>query len=49
MAAMAPVAPAAPVASAAWYPRFERGDTLGGVLEASTPLLSRAFGNVRAS
>jgi hypothetical protein len=34
--------------TAAWYPRFERGDTLGGVLDADTPLLSRAFGNVRA-
>jgi hypothetical protein len=32
-----------------WYPRFERGDTLDGVLDAATPLLSRAFGNVRAS
>ncbi len=31
-----------------WHPRFERGDTLGGVLEADTPLLSRAFGNVSA-
>lgn len=31
-----------------WHPRFERGDTLGGVLEADTPLLSRAFRNVRA-
>lgn len=56
-AVVAPITPApvaaAPVAAAAvgapaWYPRFERGDTLGGVLEASTPLLARAFGNVRA-
>ena len=34
--------------AAGWYPRFERGDTLDGVLEAQTPLLSRAFRNVRA-
>jgi hypothetical protein len=43
--AAAPAAPAEPVA---WYPRFERGDSLDGVLEATTPLLARAFGNVRA-
>jgi hypothetical protein len=50
----APLAPAptpsapAPTASEQWYPRFERGDTLGGVLDAHTPLLARAFRNVRA-
>jgi hypothetical protein len=44
----APVAPAAPAEPVAWYPRFERGDSLDGVLEATTPLLARAFGNVRA-
>jgi hypothetical protein len=43
-------APVAPVSSSSdqWHPRFERGDTLGGVLDAHTPLLSRAFRNVRA-
>jgi hypothetical protein len=40
--------PSAATAAAAWHPRFERGDTLGGVLDARTPLLSRAFDNVRA-
>jgi hypothetical protein len=40
--------PAPVTDEAAWYPRFERGDTLGGVLDAATPLLSRAFSNVRA-
>jgi hypothetical protein len=34
-------------AAPAWHPRFERGDTLGGLLDASTPLLARAFENVR--
>jgi Protein of unknown function (DUF3499) len=44
-----PARPPAPAPStAAWHPRFERGDTLGGVLDASTPLLGRAFRNVRA-
>ena len=43
--ALAPEPVAAPTP---WHPRFERGDTLGGVLDASTPLLSRAFRNVRA-
>jgi hypothetical protein len=43
----APPAPA-PTQSEQWHPRFERGDTLGGVLDAHTPLLSRAFRNVRA-
>jgi Protein of unknown function (DUF3499) len=32
----------------AWHPTFERGDSLNGLLDASTPLLSRAFDNVRA-
>jgi hypothetical protein len=41
-----PPAPAPP--TAAWYPRFERGDTLDGMLDANTPLLGRAFRNVRA-
>ena len=44
----APSATAPPAAQAAWHPRFERGDTLGGILDASTPLLARAFENVRA-
>jgi uncharacterized protein DUF3499 len=39
---------AAPPPPTPWHPRFERGDSLGGVLEADTPLLSRAFRNVRA-
>jgi hypothetical protein len=39
---------AARPANAGWYPRFDRADTLDGVLDASTPLLSRAFRNVRA-
>jgi hypothetical protein len=44
-----PAPAAVSVAPAAqWHPRFERGDTLGGVLDAATPLLSRAFRNVRA-
>jgi hypothetical protein len=43
-----PAACAAVAPSAHWYPRFERGDDLGGVLDASTPLLSRAFRNVVA-
>jgi hypothetical protein len=48
VAPIAPSAPAAPAEPVAWYPRFERGDSLDGVLEATTPLLARAFGNVRA-
>ena len=53
LAPIEPVAPVAPVVPTpvepvAWYPRFERGDSLDGVLEATTPLLARAFGNVRA-
>jgi hypothetical protein len=44
----APPAVVPPGATAAWHPRFERGDTLDGVLDATTPLLARAFGNVRA-
>jgi hypothetical protein len=47
-AAPAPPTPPGPGAPVAWYPRFERGDSLGGVLDATTPLLARAFGNVRA-
>jgi hypothetical protein len=46
-AALGPSAPA-PSAVEQWYPRFEPGDTLDGVLDARTPLLSRAFRNVRA-
>jgi hypothetical protein len=42
-----PVA-AAPAERTGWYPKFDRADTLNGVLDASTPLLSRAFDNVRA-
>ena len=30
-----------------WMPRFATDDDLGGVLDASTPLLSRAFNNAR--
>jgi hypothetical protein len=44
----APSATAPPAEPAAWHPRFDRGDTLGGILDAATPLLSRAFENVRA-
>jgi hypothetical protein len=29
-----------------WLPRFDRGDDLGGVLDARSPLLSRAFASV---
>jgi hypothetical protein len=38
----------APSTTVAWHPKFERGDSLDGVLDATTPLLARAFGNVRA-
>jgi hypothetical protein len=36
-----------PWSEPAWLPRFEPDDDLGGVLAAETPLLARAFGNVR--
>ena len=32
----------------AWTPRFDRDDDLDGLLDAKTPLLSRAFRNIRA-
>ncbi len=32
----------------AWSPRFDRDDDLDGLLDAKTPLLSRAFRNIRA-
>ena len=32
-------------APAAWSPDFDPGDDLGGLLSATTPLLSRAFGS----
>jgi hypothetical protein len=38
----------APAPTGAWHPRFDRADTLDGILEANTPLLARAFRNVRA-
>jgi hypothetical protein len=38
----------APLATVGWHPKFERGDSLDGVLDATTPLLARAFDNVRA-
>ena len=37
------------VAVATWTPTFAADDDLGGVLNATSPLLSRAFGRVRAS
>lgn len=43
----APVSPEVEVAEelvAAWTPSFDAEDDLGGQLQASTPLLSRAFG-----
>jgi hypothetical protein len=33
----------APVATPAWTPAFDVGDDLDGLLDAKTPLLSRAF------
>jgi hypothetical protein len=30
-----------------WAPTFDKGDTLGGMLDATTPLLRRAFGGDR--
>ncbi len=32
---------------AAWTPRFDPDDDLGGLLDADSPLLSRAFGSRR--
>ena len=32
----------------AWEPRFDPADDLGGLLDARSPLLGRAFRNVRA-
>jgi hypothetical protein len=46
--APAPAPAPTPTPTPSWHPRFERGDTLGGMLEADTPLLARAFRNVRA-
>ena len=37
------------VAVATWTPTFAADDDLGGVLNATSPLLSRAFGRVRGS
>jgi hypothetical protein len=54
----APVVPAAssapgrddaPVDPPAWVPAFVAGDDLGGVLNATSPLLARAFGQVKGS
>ncbi len=39
--------PAMQPAEPAWLPRNASGDDLDGVLDASTPLLSRAFGTAR--
>ena len=36
--------PAADAAAEAWKPVFDQSDDLGGLLEARSPLLSRAFG-----
>jgi hypothetical protein len=36
-------------AVAAWVPAFVAGDDLDGVLNATSPLLSRAFGRVKGS
>ena len=33
----------------AWTPTFVADDDLGGVLNATSPLLSRAFGRVKGS
>jgi hypothetical protein len=46
----APVEPPDPLplaepAPAEWAPRFDRDDDLGGLLDAGTPLLGRAFGS----
>ncbi|MCU1426552.1 MAG: hypothetical protein JWL83_552 [Actinomycetia bacterium] len=43
-----PVALPSPPVPAGWFPKFDSGDSLDGVLEATTPLLARAFRNVRA-
>ena len=37
------------VAVPAWTPTFVADDDLGGVLNATSPLLSRAFGRVKGS
>lgn len=37
----------APERAAAWTPRFDPDDDLGGLLDAKSPLLSRAFRNDR--
>ena len=37
------------VALPAWTPTFVADDDLGGVLNATSPLLSRAFGRVKGS
>ena len=39
----------APVDPPAWVPAFVAGDDLGGVLNATSPLLARAFGQVKGS
>ena len=44
-----PVEPEPEVASTTWLPRFATDDDLDGVLDASTPLLARAFGHARPS
>jgi hypothetical protein len=48
-----PAVALAPAATAArpptgWEPRFDPADDLDGLLDARSPLLGRAFGNVRA-
>ena len=32
-----------------WTPRFDRDDDLDGLLDAKTPLLGRAFRNIRSA
>jgi hypothetical protein len=51
MEPLEPEQPAAPVhpAEPAWLPRNASEDDLDGVLDVSTPLLSRAFGQARPS
>jgi hypothetical protein len=47
-AAVGTSSPPAPVPAPAWAPDFDPADDLGGLLDASTPLLGRAFRNLRA-
>lgn len=43
------VAPSSRVDAESWSPRFDRDDDLDGLLDAKTPLLGRAFRNIRSA